>query len=112
MSGVKNDKGKARLAIVFKHFPNALAAVAEQGWYGHDKYLEHDADFCNWKRCDGGSDRYTEAMLRHFTEEFIGDGIDTGESELPHAFATAWNALARLEKMITEEGLKELDNID
>lgn len=105
MKGVKHDGDKPKLAIVFKHFPNALAAISKQGWYGHEKYIENDADFCNWKRCDGGSDRYTEAMLRHFNAEFNGDGIDK-ESNLHHSLATAWNAMARLEKMITEEGLQ------
>ena len=102
MKGVKHDEGKPRLSIIFKQFPNALAAVSEQAWFGADKYKEWDHDNLNYLRCDGGPERYFNAGLRHMMASLQGDGID-GDSGLPHAYAATWCLLGYLEKYILEQ---------
>lgn len=95
--GVKFNKDKAPLSILFKQFPKALEAISKCSEYGHDKYKETDIDFLNFKRVLGGSRAYADAGLRHRLQS----GLDS-ESGLPHQFHMAWNSLAELQLWIEE----------
>lgn len=95
--GIKHNKHKAPLSLIFTQFPKALEAVAKCSAYGHNKYKETDKDFLNFKRVNGGSRTYSDAGLRHRLEI----GLDL-ESNLPHQYHVAWNALAELQLWIEE----------
>jgi hypothetical protein len=98
MQGIKHNKGKAQISLLFKQFPKALEAIAKCSEYGHQRYKEGDADFQNFKRVPGGSKTYADAGLRHRLES----GLDK-ESGLPHAYHIAWNSLAELQLLIEEQ---------
>lgn len=94
--GVKHSSNKLPLGILIQsQFPNALQALSKVTKYGHEKYLEHDKDWLNFKRVENAFENYTNAMQRHFIQEEI-EKTDT-ESEFEHIYHTAWNAMARLE---------------
>lgn len=104
MEGIKKDEGKLPMAVVLQtQFPRALQAIAENSEFGHRKYKDVDSDYLNYQRIDDGFFRYSNAMIRHFFAE-KGDcsGIDK-DNELPHIYATAWNALARLELYLKQK---------
>ena len=96
--GIKYDSQKPLIYVILKQFPNALALVAKCSEYGHNKYIENDANWDNWKQLENAEFRYSNAMIRHA----IAEGNDE-ESKLPHAAHAAWNALARLEKILENE---------
>lgn len=97
--GVKYNNGKLPLdKVLFTQFPKAIQAVAECSLYGHSKYKEYDKDMLNFKRVEGGSQTYADAVLRHS----INKGEKDPESGLPHIYHKAWNALAELELWIEE----------
>ena len=99
--GVKSDKGKPLLYVIFKQFPNALAGVATCSKFGHDKY-ELNGDWDNWRRLEDAEFRYSNALIRHT----VADGEDP-ESGILHAAHAAWNALARLELMLQNKKSKD-----
>ena len=94
--GAKLDAGKNRLGLVFSGFALALQAVGAVGTYGANKYTDD-----GWKAVPDANKRYTDAMLRHLFKEFSGEHLDQ-ETGFLHAAHAAWNALARLEKIIEE----------
>ena len=96
--GVKLNKLKPQISLLFKQFPDALEAIAKCSEYGHKKYKETDSDFLNFKRVAEGSKAYADAGLRHRLKK----GIDL-ESMLPHCYHVAWNALAELQLLIEEK---------
>lgn len=103
--GVKHSESKPPVGKLFKQFPNALTAVAMCSMFGHLKYEEYDADWLNYKRVEGQD--YLDAIARHL----LGGLSFDEESKLPHKFHVAWNALADLEKYITETmGVREFNN--
>jgi hypothetical protein len=95
--GVKHNKHKTPLSLIFTQFPKALEAISKCSEYGHNKYKETDKDFLNFKRVEGGSRVYADAGLRHRLET----GTDF-ESGLPHQYHVAWNALSELQLWIEE----------
>lgn len=95
--GVKTNKNKPQISLLFKQFPKALEAITHCSEYGHQKYLESDADYLNFSRVEGGSKTYADAGLRHRLKE--GNDLESG---LPHQYHVAWNALAELELWIKE----------
>ena len=95
--GVKTNKDKPQMSLLFKQFPKALQAVVKCSEFGHQKYKEVDTDYLNYTRVEGGSDKYADASLRHRLEQ--GNDLESG---LPHQFHSAWNALAELELWIQE----------
>jgi hypothetical protein len=99
--GVKLNKNKPQMSLLFKQFPKALEAIVRCSEYGHNKYKETDKDYLNFKRVEGGSKAYADAGLRHRMQQ----GIDL-ESGLPHAYHSAWNALSELELWIDENNPK------
>ena len=89
--GVKLDKGKNRMSLVFNGFSHALWQVAEVGTFGANKYTDN-----GWQSVENPQERYTNALLRHLFKFYNGEQIDE-ESGLSHLAHLAWNALAILE---------------
>jgi hypothetical protein len=95
---VKYDAGKApvfRGAVAY--FPRAIQAVAAVSAFGATKYAWE-----GWRHVPDGLNRYSDAMVRHLVEEGKGQIVDD-DSGLLHASHVAWNALARLEKIIEQQ---------
>ena len=89
--GAKDDKTKP-MAGVLLDFSRALQTVVDVGTYGAKKYTR-----TGWAMVPEGSQRYTDAMMRHLLAMDIDpDGLDK-ETGLPHLAHVAWNALAVLE---------------
>lgn len=89
--GAKDDKAKP-MAGVLLDFSRALQTVVDVGTYGANKYTR-----TGWATVPEGSQRYTDAMLRHLLAMDVDpDGLDK-ETGLPHLAHVAWNALAVLE---------------
>lgn len=106
--GKKYDTGKSPVFQgVFQYFPRALLAVGDVSRYGANKYSLAYNDI-NWARVDDGFSRYSDALGRHLIGEFKDGPIDP-ESGCYHAAMVAWNALARLELLLTEENKKKED---
>lgn len=100
MSGKKFDQGKAPVNQgLFQYFPRALEAVARVSKFGLEKYNLKYSDV-NWKLVEDGENRYKDSIARHQLREYI-DGPEDPESKMLHASHAAWNALARLELMLT-----------
>lgn len=94
----KDDAGKVPLYRGgLAYFPKAISQVAACSAYGATVY-----DWEGWRHVDDGLNRYTDAMVRHLIEEAKGEVLDP-DSGLPHAWHTAWNALARGELLIRQE---------
>ena len=89
--GVKHDEGKVRAGLVLKDFACALEEVCEVGTFGVEKYTES-----GWLDVPNASDRYEDAMMRHYLAHCQGKQIDR-ESGLSHLAHMAWNVLAILE---------------
>lgn len=100
--GKKYDNGKSPIFQgVFQYFPRAISAVGNVSRYGAEKYsLSYDD--INWFRVESGFERYSDALARHILGEFIDGPIDP-ESKQYHAALAAWNALARLELILTKK---------
>lgn len=96
--GAKLDAGKPDASLLGM-FGGALLAVAEVGTFGAEKYTRG-----GWRNVPNGVHRYTAAMLRHYFAE----DHDEFDADLPvrHAAQVAWNALARLELLLSEKGDK------
>ena len=89
--GAKDDKAKP-MAGVLLDFSRALQLVADVGTYGAKKYTRQ-----GWCVVPEGSQRYTDALVRHLLAMGVDpDGLDK-ETGLPHLAHVAWNALAVLE---------------
>ncbi len=103
--GAKLDAGKPRPALVLGGFVLALRAVTEVGTFGAAKYSEN-----GWRSVPDGTQRYTDAMLRHWLADPGGLSPDP-DSGLAHAAHLAWNALARLELMLVAQKRHELEQM-
>lgn len=88
MQGAKADAGKARLTLVPRGIVWAIAAVRE---YGTEKYGDPE----NWRNVE--SERYRDALYRHWLA-YLDDpqGVDV-ESGLPHLWHLACNAAFLIE---------------
>ena len=93
--GAKLDAGKLQVGLMIFGFANALDAVAAVTTFGARKYTPN-----GWRQVPDGFNRYTDAMGRHLLAEMKGQSHDP-DSGLLHAAQTAWNALARLELLLT-----------
>lgn len=89
--GVKDDREKAMMSIVFRDFAKALEAVGDVGTYGVRKYAAH-----GWETVPDRERRYMDAMIRHMLKHMQGEDKDP-ESDLDHLAHMAWNALCVLE---------------
>ncbi len=95
--GAKLDKGKAPVMRgVMHYFPRAVEAVARLSDIGARKYA-----WKGWTEVQNGSERYGDALCRHILAEEKDGPIDRDTGEL-HAVCAAWNALARLELLLTD----------
>ena len=95
--GIKYDAGKSPIYRgAVSYFPRAIAEVARVSGFGASKYAWE-----GWRLVDDGIARYSDGMVRHLAEEGKGEVLDS-DSGFLHAAHTAWNALARLELMLTE----------
>lgn len=102
--GKKESDGKLPMdKMISIQFPKALEAICRATLFGHNKYKDFDIDFLNFKRVEGGSQTYADALQRHNLSKSDKDS----ESGLPHIFHKAWNALAELELWIEENELKQ-----
>lgn len=89
--GVKLSSDKAPMGKLLRQFPQALEAIAFRSKFGHEKYIESDKDWMNFKRVPNALEQYHDATVRHLAE--IGDEEDS----LEHLTAAAWNILATLQ---------------
>lgn len=89
--GAKLDSGKNRLGLVLGDFANALEQVGWVGTGGAKKYTPR-----GWMSVDNGTERYTDAMLRHMIKHCKGEKADP-DTKLLHLAHAAWNVLAVLE---------------
>lgn len=89
--GVKDDREKPMMSIVFADFARALEAVGDVGTYGVRKYAAH-----GWETVPEADRRYMDAMIRHMLSHLRGEDKDP-ESDLDHLAHMAWNALCVLE---------------
>ena len=94
--GMKDDRAKPRLGLVFEGFSMALTEVGKVGTFGSAKYTDN-----GWTSVPNAKARYTDAMYRHLMQEAQGEMWDK-ESKILHDAHVAWNALARLELELRE----------
>lgn len=100
--GKKLDKGKSPVRQgLLEYFPRACMAVADLSAWGANKYA-----WGNWQFVDDAFTRYGDAECRHICLAAI-EGKKDLESGLLHATHEAWNALARLELLLRDEGNNE-----
>lgn len=83
---------------VMRYFAASLAAVARVSEAGSVKYSWSEYGK-GWAQVPDGEVRYTEALLRHLSDEAKGEFYDMDTQTL-HAANAAWNALARLELIL------------
>lgn len=103
--GAKLDKGKPPIFDgVLQYFPRALSAVAHLSAWGASRYAWE-----GWRSVPNAFKRYSNAMGRHILKEKTEGLYDLDArndpkhpAEILHATQVAWNALARLEKLIEE----------
>ena len=102
-AGSKLDLGKSPVRHgVLEYFPRACLAVAEVSAFGAAKYT-----WDGWKTVPDGIERYGAAEVRHICKAAIEGEIDK-DSGLMHAAHEAWNALARLELILTQREQDEI----
>lgn len=108
--GSKADAGKAPVYQGFiQYFARAIQAVAEVSAFGSKKYNEGKYP-TTWKEVPDGLGRYTDALGRHLLLEAKGE-LYAPDSGLLHAAHAAWNALARLEKIVEEEEARKCRDV-
>lgn len=96
--GAKLDAGKpSSYQGAIAYFPRAIEQVATVSTFGASKYA-----WKGWETVPDGTNRYSDAMVRHLLTEGKGELYDP-DSGLLHAAHAAWNALARLELMLREK---------
>lgn len=96
--GLKFDHAKPLVVKgVMHYFPRALIEVANLSQWGAEKY-----SWDGWESVPNGVERYREAIGRHLLGMKI-DGPMDEETQMLHATAVAWNALATLELMLREK---------
>lgn len=100
--GAKDDSAKIDPTLILDSMPRALMAVAEVGTFGANKYSRD-----GWLSVPNGEQRYAAAQDRHRFLRCSGEYVDS-DSQLPHLYHEAWNALAKLELHLRN---KETDNV-
>lgn len=91
--------GKVRMDLVMQDMPRAIEGLARvMTWALEEKgYKESD-----WLTVPDGIRKYHGGLHRHDNKEMRGQTCDD-ESNLHHAYHTAWNAMARLELILRDE---------
>jgi hypothetical protein len=83
--GRKFDGGK----LAYHLLPmDALDEIVKRFTHGAGKYAPG-----NWKKVDNAVDRYSAALMRHYSAYRQGERIDPEAPGLSHIGAVAWNAL-------------------
>lgn len=82
---------------VFAYFSNALHAIGAISKFGATKHNEGKMP-TKWR--DYPEPVYANALARHITDENKTGDLYDSESNMLHAGHEAWNALARLEKLL------------
>ena len=88
---------------VFSYFSNALSAVGAISKFGA---VKHNGGKLPTKWRDYSLEVYSDALARHIIEENEA-GLYDSESGMLHAGHAAWNALARLEKLLEDNPLSD-----
>lgn len=96
--GAKLDEGKPKVAQILRQFARALWQVSQVGTLGAEKY-----SMGGWTEVDDGFNRYDDAQMRHWLMDAMGETRDT-QTELLHLSHEAWNALAKLERYLRDNG--------
>lgn len=91
----KHEKARLYKMMVLQ-FPRALKAIARRSEIGHEKYADIDQDWQGFTITP--IEQYQDAIIRHL----MNDG-ESHETELDHAAAVAWNAIAILELKLREK---------
>lgn len=87
--GTKYDNGKPPVAEFLLDFAPEIMEVAKVWKFGADKYAKS-----NWKKVEGGKERYMNALFRHLLQsETEPTDSESGMSHLVHA---VFNSLAVL----------------
>ena len=103
--GAKLDHGKAPIRRgVLEYFPRALEEVAKVSEFGAGKYA-----WKGWMSVPDGINRYGDAEGRHILKAAL-EGEYDRDSGLLHAAHEAWNALARLELILREKDMEEVES--
>lgn len=105
VAGAKLDAGKEPIFDgVLQYFPRALTAVAALSNWGATRY-----SWEGWRSVKDAFRRYSNAMGRHILKEKTEGLWDQDAMHDPkhpacilHATQVAWNALARLDKLLEE----------
>lgn len=92
--------GKVRMELVDDGFANALFEIAKLMTWANDNkgYLPHD-----WKRLPNAVEEFSSAASRHRIKPKLGE-ISDPESKMLHKVHEAFNVLAQLELILTDEG--------
>ena len=101
----KKDVGKIPVWQGFlNYFPRAVLAVALVSEYGKRKYAPDESVFnSGWRDVPEGLNRYLDADARHMVKRAISTlGEYDEESGMAHLAHKAWNAMAELERAITD----------
>lgn len=94
---IKYDGGKSPIYRGgLSYFPRAISAVSAVSAFGASKYA-----WDGWRSVSDGYNRYSDALVRHLGYEAEGEDLDN-DSGLLHAAHAAWNALARLELLLSK----------
>jgi hypothetical protein len=83
--GTKLDGGKLRYDLVPM---DAFDEVVKRFTHGAIKYAPN-----NWQKVDGAVERYSAALMRHYSAYRQGERRDPDAPGLSHIGAVAWNAL-------------------
>ena len=95
--GQKYSKDKLPIyTVIFKQFPNAIREVVKCSQAGHNKYIETDTYWDNFKHVPDPINQYRNAALRHMGEEGINEDMKE-YGKCTHEGQTIWNLLAALE---------------
>lgn len=89
--GMKYDGGKNIAGVLFEDFPKAMDGISSVATFGAAKYARS-----SWQAVPNATQRYRDALVRHQIAQGRGEKIDP-ESQLPHSWHIAWNALALIE---------------
>ena len=98
--GVKFDKDKPRVELVFDSMSRALLEVARVATHGAEKYTED-----GWVTVPDGERRYRAAGDRHRLQSAL--SLRDEESGMLHKAHQAWNVLAELELYLRRREIEE-----
>jgi hypothetical protein len=93
----------------FLRFPRAMAELARISEFGVKKYKVVMGDMTY---LDQSADYYLEKIGKHLLEEALRGPVNEEDGGVKHAGQIAWNALARLERMLKDEDAGETQVVE